>query len=249
MSTSSLPSASQLQKRVSACLGAALEAWAHTLLYQRRVYPSATFTCSSFLGVRSYVSRHPGVVAYIHETIQVAVPSLVSGVAQDITLTIVDENAAAGDGQSSEDDTITRISELESYIMRFRVHSIENDARGVTTTEAIDRIERGLRNILLSALAVEHGRPTTTTISKSEDGASFRLSLHIAEKDRTCAELNEAFSTGSWYVSSETDDNTARKSKGRVIRPLHQFEEASFGTIQFAMMKPKHATEEPSAIS
>lgn len=224
-----LLSASQFQKRFSACLGAALEAWAHMLLYQRRVYPSATFTASTFLGVRSYVSRHPSVVSYITDTLKVVVPSLVSGVATELALTIVDLDHEGEDDGSAQ--------ELERYVLRFHFPSTKELN---PTMETIDQIERGLRDLVLAAHALEHGRSTEAI--NDDSGVSFRLSLHVPEKDQTCAELNEAFATGAWYAPSagaiEANGNESQP-RGRVVRPLHQFSEAAVGSVQFAMLKRK----------
>ena len=207
------------------------------VIYQRRVYPSATFTHSSFLGVRLYVSRHPGVVAYISDTLRVAIPSLVSGVAQEIVLTIIDENANyVQDKEENGACPSSSSSELEGYILRVHVPPTDIAAqKNATTLEAIDHMERGLRNLVLSTLALEHGRPSIT--SEDDSGISFRLSLRVLEKDRTCAELNEAFATGAWYAPSAAEGSSSSKPQGRVIRPLHQFSESCFGSIQFAMVK------------
>jgi len=59
---------------------AALETWCHQLLYIRRIYPSDSFANSYFLGVRCKVNRHPGVVNYISQAVQVAVPALLLSV-------------------------------------------------------------------------------------------------------------------------------------------------------------------------
>jgi len=234
-------SAAQFQKRVSACLGAALEAWTHMLLYQRRVYPSATFTASTFLGVRSYVSRHPLVVAYISDTLQVAVPSLVAGVAQELAFTIVDQNAMSDHDDGNEEEQCSRScsQDLKKYVLRFHDFQPEAYAQNNSTTmETIEQIERGLRDLVLSAHALEHGRQAIPR-GGDESGVTFRLSLHVPEKDQTCSELNEAFATGAWYAPSAPEGSDDSKPNGRVIRPLHQFSEASFGTIQFVMLKPK----------
>ena len=224
------------------------------LLYQRRVYPSATFTASNFLGVRSYASRHPAVVSYVTDTLKVAVPSLVSGVANELALTIVDLNR----------DPHNSHQELERYVLRFHLHHTQPDGKNNSgiTIETIEQTERGLRDLVLSVHALEHGRSTIgagTDVSSSnkeegydDSGVSFRLSLHVPEKDETCAQLDEAFATGTWYAPSAASNNSDEESgsagdksehqpKARVIRPLHQFSDAAVGTIQFAMLKTRRS--------
>jgi len=60
-------------------------------------------------------------------------------------------------------------------------------------------------------------------------------------KDQTCAELNEAFSMGTWHAPTVDDNvnNNDDNPRGRIMRPLHQFSEASFGSMQFGMLKVK----------
>jgi len=223
------------------------------LLYQRRVYPSATFTASNFLGVRSYASRHPAVVSYITDTLKVAVPSLVSGVATELALTIVDLNRNPHNSQQ----------ELERFVLRFHLHHTQPDGNNdsVISIETIEQTERGLRDLVLSVHSLEHGRSTigagadASSSSNKEagyddSGVSFRLSLHVPEKDETCAQLDEAFATGTWYAPSAGSNNSDEESgsagdkskhqpKARVIRPLHQFSEAAVGSIQFTMLKTR----------
>lgn len=166
-----------------------------------------------------------------------AVPSLISGVARELVLTIVDQHAMDDHDGVNEAECS---QELERYVLRFHDYQPEANAKNNSTTMGtIEQIERGLRDVLLSAHALEHGRPEISR-GGDESGVSFRLSLHVPEKDHTCTELNEAFATGAWYAPSapkKSNDNS--KPKGRVIRPLHHFSEAFFGSIQFVMLKPK----------
>jgi hypothetical protein len=101
MATSRLPIATLTQRELESkwqdLLGATLEAWAHMILYVRRVYPADSFgpspTTAPF-GLRLHVNRHPAVAAYIADAIRVALPSLTTSprVADAITLTILDTN-------------------------------------------------------------------------------------------------------------------------------------------------------------
>jgi HORMA domain len=219
----SLLSATQFQKQWSSLLSAALESWAHQLLYVRHVYPRETFGGSSFLGVRCHVSRHPGVVSYITNTLKVAVPSLLTGVADEISLTIFDND---------DENTV-----LDKYVLRFsgeQINGVSSD--GKIPEETVQQLERGMRDLVLSAHALESGRATLS------ESVSFKLSLHIPEEDRTCAALNEAFAVGTWFAprsNSEVGDEAIPRSRGRVIRPLHHVSNASIGSIQFVMQKSR----------
>ncbi|CAB9513222.1 expressed unknown protein [Seminavis robusta] len=72
-------------------VAAALETWSHHLLYIRRVYPSSSFCDSYFLGIRCKANRHPGVVEYIRDAVQVAVPVLLGQTASEFCLEVVDD--------------------------------------------------------------------------------------------------------------------------------------------------------------
>jgi len=225
-------SSAQWKKRWSTLLGATLEAWAHELLYVRHVYPRETFGQTRFLGVLCHASRHPAVVSYITNTIKVAVPSLVSGVADEIALTIVDNGE---DGMASSSNR----RELEKFVLRF-FRSASSD---IVIAETIELLERGMRDLVLSAQALESGRTTTS------DSVSFTLKLHLPDEDRTCAELNEAFALGTWYSPHHADTINGQASRGRVIRPLHQFSDPSVGSIQFAVRKQKKDNRKPPPAS
>lgn len=223
----SVLSASQFQKQFSSLLSAGLESWAHQLLYVRHVYPRETFAGSSFLGVRCHVSRHPGVVSYITNTLKVAVPSLLSGVADEISLTIFDHR-----GDDDEEQYVLRFSDAQ---INNQISNDNGDAK--FPLETMQLLERGIRDLVLSAHALEAGRATMS------ESVSFKLSLHIPEEDKTCTALNEAFALGTWFAptirNSAVTTEEGPRSRGRVIRPLHNFSNASIGSIQFAMLKSR----------
>jgi hypothetical protein len=84
----------ELESKWKDLLGATLEAWAHMILFVRQVYPAESF-CSpptTLFGLRLHHNRHPAVAAYIAEAVKVALPSLISRVADSITLTIIETN-------------------------------------------------------------------------------------------------------------------------------------------------------------
>lgn len=224
----SLLSASQFQKQWSSLLSATLESWAHQLLYVRHVYPRETFGVSIFLGVRCHASRHPGVVSYITNSLKVAVPSLLSGVTDEISLIICDNG---DDGVSSTP------RELDKYVVRFSEAQINKESSDAKIpVETMHQLERGMRNLVLAAHALESGGPTMS------ESVSFRLSLHIPQADSSCLALNEAFAIGAWFAprnDSVGGDQNAPISRGQVIRPLHHFSDASIGSIQFAMQKSR----------
>lgn len=217
------------EKRLSTCLGASLEAWAHMILYQRHVYPSETFTTTTFLGVRSYINRHPAVVSYIADTLTVAVPSLMVGATDEMILIIV-----------HQDDEDGSIQELERYVLRFRLRILQPDSES-SDIQSMEHIERKLRDLVLSAHALENGRSSAGQ-NVDDAGVSFRISIRVPEDvNKSCTELNEAFATGTWFAPSygQNQGNVNTKSDGRVIRPLYQFVDEAVGSILFSMLKKK----------
>mmetsp|Transcript_36732 Transcript_36732/g.74850 ORF Transcript_36732/g.74850 Transcript_36732/m.74850 type:complete len:291 (-) Transcript_36732:686-1558(-) len=78
------------QPRLSTLLGGTLESTLHELLYVRRIYPRDSFAPNRFLGVSCHASRHPGVVDYIYNFLEVAVPALCTGTADELALVVLD---------------------------------------------------------------------------------------------------------------------------------------------------------------
>jgi hypothetical protein len=126
--TTSASSSHQNDER-SALWAATLETWCHQLLFARRVYPKETFCSTRFLGIQCKVNRHPGVVSYIFETVQVAVPALLNGVANELSLVILH----AGE-------------ELENFSLFFSISGLESN---------LQLLEKEVRNLILSALSLD----------------------------------------------------------------------------------------------
>lgn len=79
------------------------------MLYVRRVYPSNTFSDEYWLGIRYKAHRHPGVVEYISDAINVAVPALIDRVADEFCLEVVEEQTEEIDA-----DTLSKSEPQES---------------------------------------------------------------------------------------------------------------------------------------
>eukprot|EP00546_Thalassionema_frauenfeldii_P005744 CAMPEP_0178908422 /NCGR_PEP_ID=MMETSP0786-20121207/7914_1 /TAXON_ID=186022 /ORGANISM="Thalassionema frauenfeldii, Strain CCMP 1798" /LENGTH=155 /DNA_ID=CAMNT_0020580323 /DNA_START=114 /DNA_END=578 /DNA_ORIENTATION=- len=58
---------------------ATLEVLIHQLLYVGNAYPSQSFTKTTFLGIVGQTNRYVGVVDYIRDCVEMAVPVLVAG--------------------------------------------------------------------------------------------------------------------------------------------------------------------------
>ena len=173
-------SSAQFQRRWTSLLSGTLETWVYQLLYQRHVYPKETFACSKFLGVRVHLNRQPAVVSYVRNTIKVAAPSLVAGVADIFSLVIIetDEHDCDADGEVT---ARTNAREIEKYVIRFSNDSCRSSDK--ITLGTIEVLERGMRDLILAV----NGLPSERTTSS--DSVSFKLSLHIPSKDTSCTEL------------------------------------------------------------
>jgi hypothetical protein len=236
---------SHYQRHCSSLMGAALESWVHELLYMRNVYTTTSFTTATFLGVRCHVSRHPGVVSYISNALKVAVPAIVSGAADEISLLIVDGDATSSSVEGV--DPPQAGSEIvEAYSLRFTgmtlsiASSTENTAIDEDTTAvlmplSLRELEREMRDLVLATQSLEKENGVVS------DSLTFKLVVHIPTKDKTCSALNEAFATGAWFVAGDDkqagNGRPSSPSRGRVIRPLHHCINKSLGSILFSVVK------------
>jgi len=125
MSTASdAVSSSSFKERFKALLGATLETWAHQLLYLRRVYPRSAFGETRFLGVqRCRVIRHPDVVSYVRDAVRVAVPALVEGVADEISLSVLVDCDDYGDHEVNDEQQQQRQQQQQQQQQQQRLLS------------------------------------------------------------------------------------------------------------------------------
>ena len=71
---SSIMSSRDSEKDLSALLLASFETFVHQLLFKKNVYPAESFCRTKFLGITTQTNRHEGVVKYISETLEYALP-------------------------------------------------------------------------------------------------------------------------------------------------------------------------------
>jgi hypothetical protein len=227
-----------LNRQFAALLGATLETWAHQLLFQRHIYPRETFGPTRFLGVRCQACRHPDVVSYITDTVGVAVPSLMAGVADVLSLVVTTTNEDLDD----VDDIVETV--VESYSLQVVEmirdwRGMDNDDIGMTMQE----LERSMRDLVLHVLSLESER------ASSSDTVSFKLTLHLPEENRSCSELNQAFTEGKWFCPDQPTPSSLTESTNVTqprewIRPLHRVSTPSC-VIDFAMRRTKDDRKPP----
>jgi hypothetical protein len=167
----------------SALWTATLETWCHQILFARRIYPKETFCSTRFLGIQCKANRHPGVVSYIFETIRVAVPAILNGVANELSLLILH----AGE-------------EVEKFSLFYSISGLEND---------LQLLEKEARNLILSALSLD-GQFSTQHSSKD---LTFKIMLHIPEENQSCRELNQELALGTWFCPSTVGSRAEEKRR------------------------------------
>lgn len=116
-----------------------------------------------------------------------------------------------------------------------------NNENTVYTRSAIEYLEREMRAILLSVLAMkdtdDHGAARS-----ADDSRSFTISLHIPEVNATCESLNRAMASGQWRTPpTATYLNRTRDRIPYVIRPIHEMDALTspVGPVQFLVKYPR----------
>lgn len=202
---------------LASVLGEALEACVHQLLRARRVYPRDAFAPHRYLRVRCSACRVPAVVDYVVDALRVATPSIVAGIVDVLSVEIVSENVAR-----------------ERYDFSFDAEEMRKVA-AETTKENVPTLVResewGLRNLLLSVVALEEDDVATTAGRRrsDDDGVSFRVRLRTAKgindggNDVKCDDLDRALREGLWYQPHDDDDEERRTAttKTTPIRTVH----------------------------
>lgn len=115
-----------------------MESIIHELLYSRAIYPLDSFVHHRHLSVRFHCSRVPQVCDYISNFLKIAIPSIVSGVGDSISLIILEEEVA---NLRAANDNISSIAEedgqqhqqqqrigtskiLERFVFQFQMDSV-----------------------------------------------------------------------------------------------------------------------------
>jgi hypothetical protein len=176
-------------------LKATLETWSHQLLFVRRVYPRDSFCETRFLAVNCHANRHPDVVAYIQESVRLAAESFVARVADEMSLIILDNSLLDGDDV------------LEVYSLRISDMIAQWDEWS-DGKEAVHALERGMRDLVIQTKTLE-----VDPLSPN-DAMSFKITLHIPEKDTSCEDLNAAFAEGRFVSKHATTLDSEHEAPG-----------------------------------
>jgi hypothetical protein len=210
-------------------LSAALETWAHQLLYTRSVYPNDSFGAVRFLGVQCFVNRHPDVVSYIKATVQLAVPALLRGAADQLSLIVTGEREDSSTApRDDREDTATVLDTLEEYILRMTDYC-GTDLSHPGGEDLTSQFQRALRDMVIRVRSLEG----TCRTFASDDTVSFRLELRLTEEPVLSADMNEAMAGGTWCIPANVSHG---KQGGHVLRPLHRTE-TPVGMLHFVQRR------------
>ncbi|KAL9188546.1 hypothetical protein ACHAXT_006924 [Thalassiosira profunda] len=214
------PPAPSLQ--FSALLGSTLETILHELLHSRSIYPPDSFVLHRHLGVRCHASRVPQVGEYVANFLKVAVPSIVSGDADSLTLVILEEEVAQQrDGGRQVGERTGGTTTVERFVFAFQMANIiggteEADLEGkrcsnepmdiedLQRQSAISRdaelvsnarsqLESAMRECLLRVLSLRRRRRRK---EEKPENMSFKLCLHVREEEKKRSTTSVAVADG-----------------------------------------------------
>ncbi|KAL3915496.1 MAG: hypothetical protein SGILL_005627, partial [Bacillariaceae sp.] len=182
---------------VLAAWKAALEVFVHELLYTRKVYPRDSFCKSRFLGVQCHLCRHPAVVSYISDALEVVVPSLISDSdSQELVLEIYDQ---------------TELETFEEFYISFSPHAKMKNGKVIdSSSHRLEEVEQELRDLICSVGRVSRCAPT-----RWPDTVSFKLVLQEIKgisisnhKSPSSSGLKKAMEEGKWYRANRPEEHT-----------------------------------------
>ena len=226
------------QHDLSAVLSATLETWVHQILYTRGVYSKETFGATRFMGIKCYVNRHPAVVSYINETVRLAVPALLQGTADQLSLLIVGNRQSTDDeyyaADKEENAVVVEECILEEYtlrLMNFQGDHKKQSAMLFRDLETEPQFERSLRDLVLRVQTFQ-GQPSVSSSSKADkDSISFRLELRLTETQTFSNDMKKALEDGRLYAPGNREGRLPA-----VVRPLHKAD-TPVGTLVFVQRR------------
>ncbi|GMI25855.1 hypothetical protein TeGR_g2332 [Tetraparma gracilis] len=181
MSTSDLPS----------LLTELLELSIHQLLHSRGLYPASLFQAASYLGTKVHTSRHPDINSYIADSVAVAAPSLLSGTATALNLSL-----------------LTPSSLLERYTFSLPMAPAHGNP-GVPRQHLPD-LANACKRLLLQVIMVPR--------RAFPPDASFSLSLQTRPPPLPeCGPLEEALGGGRWRQADTAAERAPDEFRTRAV--------------------------------
>jgi len=164
------------------------------VLYIRRLYPQESFCPTIFLDIKCRVNRHPEVVEYISQTVEMAMSAVSTGDSQEISMILFDQATAI---------------EYETYRICFNEKVTYSDSRK-------GELERELRYLLLSVHALEGLKNP-----RWPQEATFRVMILLPAAVKNSTILKQALQEGSWY--SPGDESSKPLGPRRPIHEMRDF--------------------------
>ena len=225
----SSPSNLQNKKRFTTIVGSALEVMIHEILYSRSLYPRDAFSPSRYLGVQCHACRVKGVVDYIYNTLQIAVPAICVGAVHQVAMIIYD-----GDGPKE--------NVLERFLLQFDLEEEPKPEDSSTTNKSIsmDRVgdlERSMRDLLLRIIInMNRGSENDQTFPGT---ATFKICVHTTPHPSRSHELTQALQQGTWDKSDHQHNHDIHAESSLLTRPLKSVHSTKCGlTVQLSMDLP-----------
>lgn len=235
-------------------LGSFLEVITHEILFTCSLYPFDAFSPTRHYGVTCHACRHPDVVDYVFETLKVAVPGIISGIVDELSIIMYD----------SQTDKL-----LERYTFEFdldesvKIAEMDSSTIGPATVserklldEVLLSLERSLRDVLLRVVTLDG-----TDLGRRKRGekrfspsATFKICVHtkiLEGRNTECnngssvvgkyPELQGAIEEGKWLMADEGNCNFSNKSNNVANNNVHENDqEAGF------VMRPLKSVNVPS---
>ena len=197
-------------------LGEVLETCMHEILYNRHIYPRDAFVPTRYLGIRCHGCRIPMVVDYIVEALLVAVPCIVTGSVDCLSLLIIDRDTKTSNSLHSNYETV-----LEKYNFEFDSNSIlssfhainedamHNQSNSSSITKLIQELEWGFKQLLLRIITLE----VVPYASVLPSSISFKICMRTSNDTYGDTQmLEKALSEGKWFQPNEESCMITTKS-------------------------------------
>lgn len=206
-----LSAQSSSKPRLTSILGAFLETAIHELIYLRSLYPHDAFSPSRHLQISVHACRHPSVVNYIFNTLNVAVPSIVNGFIDGLYLIFYDEASGVLFERYGFEFDLCEATSIHEFNGDDGSLFASTSAKTAITSEKEDvaykvqELERSLRDVLLSIISLDGtnmGRKRGRT--NFTDTTTFKICLHTKEIDN---DGNNATSQMTPNSASSFDNN------------------------------------------
>ncbi len=213
----------ELQSTVRELWKTGLEVFIHQLLYRRCIYPHDTFCSTRFVGVECKINNNPGVLQYVSEALNEAVPLIFHKNSSDrrlreILIEIYDQTTEIAHEEfslsfSHKEEDATNTGFRSSFRNNF-VPSSEGASENV-----IAQVERDLRDLVRSTGKLE--RPHSLVW---DDSVSFKIVLgfYDAKNHNETLTPTQIGLNGSKWTESRTTGSNCRPGN-RVLHNLPNF--------------------------